>query len=63
MPELTSIQFQLVYNMLSLSIAAMLGSFAFFVMARQQVAHKYRPALIMSAIVVAIAWLSLFSHL
>lgn len=55
MPELTSGQFQLVYNMLSLSIAAMLGSFAFFVMARGQLAPKYRPAMIMSALVVGIA--------
>lgn len=55
MPELTVGQYQLVYNMLSLSIAAMLGSFAFFVMARQQLAPKYRPALILSAIVVGIA--------
>ncbi len=55
MPELSSGQYQLVYNMLSLSIAAMLGSFAFFVMARNQLAPKYRPALIMSALVVGIA--------
>jgi bacteriorhodopsin len=55
MPELTSGQFQLVYNMLSLSIASMLGAFAFFVMARGQLAPKYRPAMIMSALVVGIA--------
>ncbi|HJL39840.1 MAG TPA: bacteriorhodopsin-like [Myxococcales bacterium LLY-WYZ-16_1] len=55
MPELTSGQFQLVYNVLSLSIAAMLGSFAFFVMARGQLAPKFRPAMIMSALVVGIA--------
>ncbi|MGF1512013.1 MAG: bacteriorhodopsin-like [Myxococcota bacterium] len=64
MPELTIGQFQVVYNVLSLSIAAMLGSFAFFVMARGQVAPKYRPALIMSALVVGIAgyhYLRIFS--
>lgn len=55
MPELSAGAFELVYNMLSLSIAAMLGSFAFFVMARGQVAPKFRPALIMSALVVGIA--------
>jgi bacteriorhodopsin len=64
MPELTIGQFQLVYNVLSLSVAAMLGSFAFFVMARGQLAPKYRPALIMSALVVGIAgyhYLRIFS--
>merc|ERR1711972_536282 len=33
----------------------MLASFAFFVMARSQVTAKYRPALVMSALVVGIA--------
>jgi len=55
MPELSPGQFQLVYNTLSLSIAAMLGSFVFFVMAKNQLSPKYRPALIMSALVVGIA--------
>ena len=53
--ELSFGQFQLVYNMLSLAIAAMLASFAFFVMVRQQLTAKYRPAMIMSALVVGIA--------
>ena len=53
--ELTAGEFSLVYNMLSLAIAAMIGSFAFFVMARQQLAPKYRPAMIMSSLVVGIA--------
>ncbi|MEL6180229.1 MAG: bacteriorhodopsin-like [Myxococcota bacterium] len=55
MPTLSPAQFQLVYNMLSLSIAAMLGSFAFFILAKNQLTPKYRPALIMSALVVGIA--------
>lgn len=55
MPELSYGQFQLVYNTLSLSIAAMLASFVYFVLARSQVAPKYRPALVMSALVVGIA--------
>ncbi len=55
LPDLTFAQFQLVYNMLSFAIAAMLGSFAFFVLARQQVAPRFRPALVMSALVVGIA--------
>jgi bacteriorhodopsin len=41
--------------MLSLAIASMLASFAFFVMARQQLTPKYRPAMIMSSLVVGIA--------
>lgn len=52
---LSAVQFELVYNMLSLAIAAMFGSFAFFVMARQQLSAKYRPAMIMSSLVVGIA--------
>jgi len=55
MPELSVGQFSLVYNMLSLAIAAMFGSFAFFVMARSQVSLRFRPALVMSALVVGIA--------
>jgi len=41
--------------MLSLTFAAMLASFTFLVLARGQVLPKYRPVLIMSALVVAIA--------
>jgi bacteriorhodopsin len=55
MPQLTQGQYHLVYNMLSLAIAAMLASFAFFVMAQQQLTSKYRPALVMSSLVVGIA--------
>ena len=53
--DISAGQFQLVYNMLSLAIAAMLASFAFFVMARQQLVPKYRPAMVMSSLVVLIA--------
>ncbi|MEC8423598.1 MAG: bacteriorhodopsin, partial [Myxococcota bacterium] len=55
MPTLSAVEFELVYNMLSLAIAAMLGSFAFFVMCRQQLAPRFRPAMIMSSLVVGIA--------
>ncbi len=55
MPSLSVGQYQLVYNTLSLAVAAMLASFVFFVTARGQVSPKYRPALIMSSLVVAIA--------
>ncbi|NDJ52783.1 MAG: bacteriorhodopsin [Chloroflexi bacterium] len=52
---LTPTQFSLVYNTLSFTFATMLASFVFFVLARQQVSPKYRSALVMSAIVVAVA--------
>lgn len=55
MPELSFGQFNLTYNMLSFALATMFASFIFFVLARQQVDQKYRPALVMSAIVVAVA--------
>jgi bacteriorhodopsin len=55
LPTLTPGQFSLVYNMLSLAIAAMLGSFVFFVMARGQLDRRFRPAMVMSALVVGIA--------
>lgn len=55
LPTLSAGEFELVYNMLSLAIAAMFGSFVFFVVARNQLSLKYRPALIMSSLVVGIA--------
>jgi len=50
MPELSVGQFGLVYNMFSFTIATMFAAFAFFVLSRQQVASKFRPALIVSAL-------------
>ena len=55
MPTLSFGQYSLVYNMFSLAIAAMLASFVFFTVGRGQLAPKYRPAMIMSALVVGIA--------
>jgi bacteriorhodopsin len=55
MPEITVGQYTLVYNTLSLTVAAMLGSFVFFVLARGLVAQRYRISLILSALVVGIA--------
>lgn len=55
LPILSVTQYSLVFNALSLTIAAMGGSFVFFVLSRSQVAKKYRPALLISAVVVAIA--------
>lgn len=53
--ELTAGQYSLVSNMLSLAVAAMIGSFVFFVLSRQQLSFAYRPAMIMSSLVVVIA--------
>ncbi|HAN32040.1 MAG TPA: xanthorhodopsin [Myxococcales bacterium] len=55
LPTLSYGEYQLVYNMLSFAIAAMVGSFAFFVLARSQVSARFRPALVMSSLVVGIA--------
>lgn len=55
MPELSSGQYLLVYNVLSFTIASMFAAFIFFLGARSQVGPKYRPALLVSALVVAIA--------
>jgi bacteriorhodopsin len=55
LPVLTPGQFDLVYNALSFGIAAMGAGFIFFALARSYVAPAYRPALLVSALVVAIA--------
>lgn len=55
MPDLSFFQYNLVYNMFSFTIAAMLASFAFFILARDRVAPQYRISLIISALVVGIA--------
>jgi bacteriorhodopsin len=55
MPSLTPNEFSLVYNVMSLCIAAMLAGAIFFFFSRSQVAPKYRPALLISALVPTIA--------
>lgn len=55
LPVLSVGQYQLVYNALSFGVAAMGAAFIFFLSARGQVGAKYRPALLISAVVVAIA--------
>ena len=52
---LTIGQYDLAYQLFSIAIACMGASFAFFVLARPNVGEKYRPALLVSAIVVAVA--------
>ena len=53
--ELSIGEYQVVYNLLSLAIAAMLASFVFFILARQNLSSSYRPAMVMSSLVVLIA--------
>lgn len=55
MPDLSSGQYQIVFNMLSLAIACMFASFVFFVLIRNEVAAKYRGSIVASALVVFIA--------
>lgn len=55
MPELSILQYDIVYNLFSFTFATMFASFIFFVLVRPQLAPQYRAAMIMSAIVVAVA--------
>ncbi|MEM6821338.1 MAG: bacteriorhodopsin [Verrucomicrobiota bacterium] len=55
MPELTIGQYDLVYNMLSLTIACMFASFVFFVLTKNEISIKYRGSVIASSLVVFIA--------
>ena len=54
-PSLTAGQFSLVYNSFSLCIAAMIAAAIFFFNAKSEVAEKYRPAILVSGVVVTIA--------
>ncbi len=55
METLTSGQYGLVYNLLSLTSAAMIAAGLFFWGSREQVLKKFRPALLVSSLVVFIA--------
>jgi bacteriorhodopsin len=48
-------QYELVYNMLSITIATMAAAFVFFILARRQVAEPFRASLAVSAVVVGVA--------
>ena len=48
-------EYSLVFNMLSFAVAAMFGSFAFFVMAQKIVGAKYQASMMVSSLVVLIA--------
>jgi bacteriorhodopsin len=53
--QLNSGEFFLVYQVFSITIATMGASFIFFVLGRQNLAEKYRTAMLVSALVVAVA--------
>ncbi len=55
MPDLTVLQYSLVDNIFSMTVATMGAAALFFFMARSTVGLAYRPALMVSGIVVAIA--------
>ena len=55
METLTAGQYGLVYNLLSLTAAGMVAAGLFFWGSREQVLKKYRPALLVSALVVFVA--------
>ncbi|MDG1513798.1 MAG: bacteriorhodopsin-like [Mariniblastus sp.] len=55
MPDLTVMQYSLVDNIFSMTVATMGAAALFFFMARSSVGAAYRPALMVSGIVVAIA--------
>jgi Bacteriorhodopsin len=55
LPTLSAGQYNLVFNMFSFTIATMFASFVFFVMARNNLAPKYRISMMISALVVFIA--------
>lgn len=55
MPDLSVLQYSLVDNIFSMTVATMGAAALFFFMARSSVGAAYRPALMVSGIVVAIA--------
>jgi bacteriorhodopsin len=48
-------QYSLVYNMLSFTIASMLASFVFFILAQNLLSQKYKISMVVSSLVVGIA--------
>ncbi len=53
--ELSPGQFGIVYQLFSITIATMGAAFIFFILGRQSLAAKYQPAMLVSALVVAVA--------
>ncbi len=55
LPELTYVQYEVIHNVMSFAIASMFAGALFFFFARTNVAPKYRPAMLITALVPAIA--------
>lgn len=55
MPTLGNAEFSLIYNAFSFTFACMFATFIFLIVGRSEIAPKYRGAIILSALVVAIA--------
>jgi bacteriorhodopsin len=55
LPTLTPGQYSLVFNMFSFTIATMFAAFVYFVLAKNNLAPKYRVSMMVSALVVFIA--------
>lgn len=55
MLTLTNQQYQIVYNAFSLTVALFAATFLFLLLVRSRVSARYRPALVVSALVVGIA--------
>lgn len=72
MPNLSLDQYDMVYNALSFTIAAMGAAFVFFLLARNTVAYKYQRVTMIAAVIVGIAayhyvrmfasWNAAFNH-
>lgn len=54
-PDLTALQFTLADDFLSLTFAVFLGAFIFFVLSAREIAPRYRSAIWISAVIVAVA--------
>jgi bacteriorhodopsin len=54
-PEISPAEYSLIYNAFSFTFACMFATFIFLVLNRTTVAPKYRSAIVMSALVVAVA--------
>lgn len=54
-PDLTALQFTLADDFLSLTLAVFVGAFVFFVLSAREIAPKYRAAVWISAVIVAVA--------
>lgn len=56
LPTLTLVQYEIITNVMSFAVASMFAGALFFFFSRSQVAPKYRPAMLITALVPAIAF-------